>query len=350
MDHMNSFKFMKLLGKWWMSLVLGTMPLVAMSQAVSGSSSQGSSNASMASIAAMNYPSKSIRLISPIPPGGAPDVVGRALASRLTSQLGQSVYVENKVGSNGNIAADFVANATADGYTLLIGMDSLFVINPYLYPKSINANKELKPIATLAANQFVLAVNNKLTVKTLAEFIDLAKKSNPELAYASGGNGSQHHLTMEMLKGRSEIDMLHVPYKGGVEATTATIGGESVAMFSGTSNANLIKSGKLKALAVTGLKRSKELPDVPTIAETYPGFENTIWIGLFAPKDLPDNIVAKLQLEVSKALRDPEMIENLNRAGGIEPLITSPEEFSNLIKKDQTKYSAIIKKLNLKLN
>ena len=264
--------------------------------------------------------------------------------------MGVSVFVENKVGSNGNIAADVVSHSPADGYTLLIGMDSLFVINPYLYPKSINANNEFRQVATLASNQFVLAINSKLPVKNLAEFIDYAKKANPIAAYASGGNGSQHHLTMEMLKGRAEIDLLHVPYKGGVEATTATIGGESIAMFSGTSNANLIRSGKLKAIAVSGLKRSKDLPDVPTIAESYPGFDNTIWIGLFAPKDTPDAVIVKLRQEVNKALLDPEMVEALAKAGGIEPLITTQEEFSNLIKKDQLKYSSIIKKLNLKLN
>jgi tripartite-type tricarboxylate transporter receptor subunit TctC len=297
-----------------------------------------------------NYPNKSIRLISPIPPGGAPDLVARALANRLSNQLGLSVFVENKVGSNGNIAADVVSHSPADGYTLLIGMDSLFVINPYLYPKSINANNEFRQVATLASNQFVLAINSKLPVKNLAEFVDYAKKSNPIAAYASGGNGSQHHLTMEMLKSRADIDLLHVPYKGGVEATTATIGGESIAMFSGTSNANLIRSGKLKAVAVSGLKRSKDLPEVPTIAESYPGFDNTIWIGLFAPKDTPDAVIAKLRQEVNKALTDPEMIETLAKAGGIEPLITTQEEFTNLIKKDQLKYSTIIKKLNLKLN
>lgn len=299
---------------------------------------------------AQQYPEKPVRLISPIPPGGAPDLVARSLAATLTKQLGLSVFVENKVGSNGNIAADFVSHATPDGYTLLVGMDSLFVINPFLYKKVPDANKEFKPVATLAANEFVLAINPKVPANNLKEFIEYVKKTKPAPAYASGGNGSQHHLTMEMLKARAGIDLLHIPFKGGVEATTATMGGDSVAMFSGTSNAGLIKSGKLKALAVSGTKRSKEMPDVPTIAETYPGFDNTIWIGLFAPKDVPDVIIQKLRTEVNKALKDPGMIEALNKAGGIEPLVTSPEEFANLIKKDQTKYSTIIRSLNLQLD
>ena len=299
---------------------------------------------------AQQYPEKPIRLVSPIPPGGAPDLVARALAATLTKQMGLSVFVENKVGSNGNIAADFVAHAPADGYTLLIGMDSLFVINPYLYKKVQDANKEFKPVASLAANQFVLAINPKVPASNLKEFVEYVKKTKPAPAYASGGNGSQHHLTMEMLKARAGIDLLHIPYKGGVDATTATMGGDSVAMFSGTSNAGLIKSGKLKAIAVSGANRSKEMPDVPAIAETYPGFDNTIWIGLFASKDTPDGIIQKMRLEVNKALKDPAMVESLNKAGGIEPLITSPEEFANLIKKDQNKYSTIIRSLNLQLD
>jgi tripartite-type tricarboxylate transporter receptor subunit TctC len=299
---------------------------------------------------AQQYPDKPIRLVSPIPPGGAPDLVARALAATLTKQLGLSVFVENKVGSNGNIAADVVSHAPADGYTLLVGMDSLFVINPYLYKKSPDANKEFKPVSTLAANEFVLAINPKVPANNLKEFVEYVKKTKPAPAYASGGNGSQHHLTMEMLKAKTGIDLLHIPYKGGVDATTATMGGDSVAMFSGTSNAGLIKSGKLKAIAVSGAKRSKEMPDIPTIAETYPGFDNTIWIGLFAAKDTPDVIIQKLRIEVGKALKDPGMIEALNKAGGIEPLITTPEEFANLIKKDQLKYSTIIRSLNLQLD
>jgi len=299
---------------------------------------------------AQQYPDKPIRLISPIPPGGAPDLVARSLAATLTKQLGLPVFVENKVGSNGNIAADYVSHAVPDGYTLLVGMDSLFVINPFLYKKVQDANKEFKPVATLAANEFVLAINPKVPANNLKEFVEYVKKTKPAPAYASGGNGSQHHLTMEMLKARSGIDLLHIPFKGGVEATTATMGGDSVAMFSGTSNAGLIKSGKLKAIAVSGAKRSKEMPEVPTIAETYPGFDNTIWIGLFASKDVPDVIIQKLRTEVNKALKDPSMIEALNKAGGIEPLITTPEEFANLMKKDQNKYSTIIRSLNLQLD
>jgi tripartite-type tricarboxylate transporter receptor subunit TctC len=300
---------------------------------------------------AQNYPQRPIRLVSPIPPGGAPDMIARAVGARLAIQMGQAVVIDNKIGSNGQAAAEFVARATADGYTLLVGMDSLFAINPYLYARTaVDVNKDLIPVATLGTNQFVLAINPQLPVQNLSEFIALAKKSNPPLAYASGGNGSQHHLTMEMLKARAGFDMLHVPYKGGTPATTATIGGETVAMFSGTSNATLIKAGKLRAIATTGKTRSKAMPDVPTLGEVFPGFENSIWIGLFAPAGTPPAVVQKLRDEVEKALHAPELIEAFQKAGGIETLHTSLDEMQHMIKRDQARYSKIIRDLHLKVD
>jgi tripartite-type tricarboxylate transporter receptor subunit TctC len=300
---------------------------------------------------AQDYPQKTVRLISPIPPGGAPDLIARAVGHRLALLWSQPVVVENKIGSNGQLAAEYAAHATADGYTLLVGMDSLFVINPYLYKQStVDVNKELIPIATLGANQFVLSINANLPVKTLPEFVAFAKNAKPALAYASGGNGSQHHLTMELLKAKADIDLLHVPYKGGTAATTATIGGETVAMFSGTSNSSLIKAGKLRAIAVSGLARSKLLPDVPTVSEFYPGFDNTIWIGLFAPRGTPDVIVQRLRKDVARVLASHELAESFANAGGIEPYITSPDEMQKLIKRDQVKYSKLISELKLKID
>jgi tripartite-type tricarboxylate transporter receptor subunit TctC len=214
----------------------------------------------------------------------------------------------------------------------------------------VDVNKDLIPIATLGANQFVLSINANLPVKNLPEFIDYAKKSKPALAYASGGNGSQHHLTMELLKSRGGIELLHVPYKGGTAATTATIAGDTAAMFSGTSNSALIKAGKLRAIAVSGVNRSKALPDVPTVSEFYPGFDNTIWIGLFAPRGTPDTIVQRLRRDVARVLVTPELVEAFASAGGIEPFITTPDEMQRLIKRDQAKYSKLITDLKLKID
>lgn len=306
---------------------------------------------SPASSQAQSYPSQAIKLISPIPSGGAPDLIARIIAAKLSELMQQAVVVENRVGSNGMIAAEYVAKSAADGHTLLVGMDSIFTINPYLYTKSsLDVNRELVPVATLGSNQFVLSANANLPVKSFSEFIEWAKYANPPLAYASAGNGSQHHLIMELLKSRAGVDLMHVPYKGGSPATTATVGGEVAVMFAGTSNSNLIKAGKLKALASTGLKRSRVFSELPTINETYPDFEASIWIGLFAPTNTPIATLNKLREYVNKALSTSEVIESLFKSGGIEAFITSQEEFKALILRDQKKYSKIIQTLKIRLD
>jgi len=186
-------------------------------------------------VLAQNFPSRAITIIVPIPPGGAPDIAARVLAQKLSENVGQPVVVENRVGANGNIANDLVAKAAPDGHTLGLLADSQITINPHLYKKMpIDTLKDLTPVTPVAVNQFVLTVNPSLPVKTFQEFIEYAKKANPPLAYASGGNGSQHHLTMEMLKLRAGINLVHVPYKGGTPAATATVAGETAAVWSGS--------------------------------------------------------------------------------------------------------------------
>jgi len=297
------------------------------------------------------YPSQAIKLISPIPSGGAPDLIARILSVKLAELTQQAVVVDNRVGSNGMIAAEHVARSLPDGHTLLVGMDSIFTVNPYLYPKSsVDVNKELIPVASLGSNQFVLSAHANLPVKNFADFVELAKHANPPLAYASAGNGSQHHLIMELLKARTGMELMHVPYKGGAPATTATVGGEVAVMFAGTSNSNLIKAGKLKALASTGAKRSRVFPDVPSIIETYPDFEASIWIGLFAPANTPALTITKIREWIAKVLSSPDVVENLFKAGGIEPLNTSLDEFKALIARDQRKYSKIIQSLKIKVD
>ncbi|HWM44599.1 MAG TPA: tripartite tricarboxylate transporter substrate-binding protein, partial [Burkholderiales bacterium] len=250
---------------------------------------------------------------------------------------------------NGNTAAGEVARAPADGYTLLLAADSLIAINPHLYARMpLDTLKELQPVASLVANQFVLSVNPSLPVKSFQEFIEYAKKANPPLNYASGGNGSQHQLTMEMLKARAGINLVHVPYRGGAPATTATIAGEVAAMFAGTSTAPQIKAGRLRALAVSGTKRSSAFPELPTIAEFYPGFENSIWLGLFGPAGMPPEVLARLRAETKKALELPEIREKLHAAGGLEPLVTTPEEFSSLIRRDHDRFGKLIKEVGIK--
>jgi tripartite-type tricarboxylate transporter receptor subunit TctC len=299
--------------------------------------------------ASAQYPTRAIHLYVPIPPGGAPDIAARVIADKLSQALAQPVVVENKTGSNGNVATEAIARAEPDGYTLGLIADSQVVVNPHIYKMQVDPLKDLTPVSTAAANQFVLAINPDIPAKTFPEFIEYARKHQPPLAYASGGNGSQHHLTMEMLKARAGIQLLHVPYRGGAPATQATVSGETAAMWAGSSNAAQIKAGRLRALAVSGGKRSAAYPDLPTIGEFYPGFENSIWLGIFGPAGMPADVLERLRTEIRRVLEAPETKERFNRAGGLEPLVTTPEEFKAMIQRDYEKYGAVVKKLGIKV-
>ena len=302
-------------------------------------------------VAAAQYPARPVRLIVTIPPGGAPDIAARVVGQKLSEHLGQQFVVDNRPGSNGNIAADLVAKSVPDGHTLGLFADSLIAINPHLYAKMpVDTLKDLAPVATVASNQFVLSVNPAVPVRTFQEFVDYARKANPPLVYASGGNGSQHQMCMEMLKQRAGINLVHVPYKGGVPATTATVAGETMAMFSGTSSAPQIRAGRLRALAVTGARRAAVLPELPTIGEFYPGYEVTIWLALFAPPGLPKPVMAQLRAEVNKALATAEVKEKLNAAGGVEPYVTTPDAFAALIRRDYEKYGKLVKDIGVNVD
>src|SRR6266436_2500003 len=307
--------------------------------------------ASLCHGAAAQYPSRPIRLLVPFPPGGGPDLVGRILAPKLSEALGQPVVVENRVGGNGNVAGEAVARSPADGYTLLVGNDSLFVINAHLYKQMpFDPLKDLAPVASLVSNGFFLAVNPAVPARTFPEFIEYARKASPPLHYGSGGNGSQHHLTMERLKARAGINMIHIPYKGGAPATTATVAGEVPVMMSGTSTAPQIKAGRLRALAFTGPQRSRILPEVPAIAEFYPDFVMIQWYGLFAPSGTPEPVLARLRAEVNKALVLPDVKEKLSNAGGVEPWITTPEVFAAEIRGEYAKYAKLVKDVGAKVD
>jgi len=301
--------------------------------------------------ASAQYPIRPVKIVVATPPGGAPDVAARLLADQLSKSFGQPVVVENRQGANGNIAADAVAKAPPDGYTLLLGQDSTFVVNPHLYSRlSYDPGKDLAPVASVASNQFILAVNPAIPAKTLPELIDYARKAEPPLAYASGGNGSQHHLGMELLKQRSGINLTHIPYKGGAPAAVATVAGETAVLFAGAASAGSIRGGQLRALAVTGPKRSNAFPDVPTIGEFYPGYSISIWLGLFAPAGTPEPIIGTLRREVHRLLASPEIQEKLNVSGSLDPLILEPSAFAELITHDHERFGKIVKELGLKVD
>jgi tripartite-type tricarboxylate transporter receptor subunit TctC len=315
--------------------------------AVSGGLALGLAGACLA----QQYPARPVRLLVPNPPGGATDTLARVFAPKLGEALGQPVIVDNRPGSNGNVASEAAARAAPDGHTLLLCADAQIVIGPHLYAKMpLDTLKDLEPIASLVNTQMVLSVHPSLPVRNLSEFVEHARRAQPPLAYASIGNGSQHHLVMEMLKAAASIDLLHVPFKGGGPATVALLGGEVSAMFGGNSVAGHIKSGRLRALAVAGKQRSVAHPELPRLADFYPEIEVTPWLGVFGPTGLPAPVLAKLRSEIQKLLGDAEFRDKIRNLGGLEPYVTTPEEFAALIRAEHAKYARVVKAAGAKVD
>ena len=300
---------------------------------------------------AQSYPTRPIRLIVAYPPGGASDLIARVFAAPLSERLGQPIVVENRPGANGNVAAEAAARAEADGHTLFLGPSSVFTINPHLYARMpVDPLKDFAPIASLIENELVLAANTKLTEgMDFRGFIALAKKSEPPLFYASIGNGSEHHLAMELLKRAAGIELTHVPYKGGGPAAVGVMGGSAAAMFGGGSVVPLVKSGQLHALAVSGPTRSKVLPDLPTIGEVYPGYEVTLWQGLFAPAGTPAPVLARLQKEAEAVRLLPDVAAKIAAAGAGEPWIMTQAEFVAQIRADNQKFGKVIESIGVRV-
>ena len=299
-------------------------------------------------IAAQRYPTQPIKIF--VTATGAPDIISRVLGEKLGEVFGQPVVTEARIGASGNIAGEIVVRAAPDGHTLLLCADSFLAINPHIFAKMpFNPNKDLVPVATLASSEFFLAVNPGQPFKTLPEFIEHAKKARPPLAYGSNGMGGQHHFTMEMLKAHVGIDLLHVPYKGAIPAATAAIAGEVAALFSGGAAGPLIRNGRLRALAVAGRKRVATLPEVPTVGEFYPGFANSAWLALCAPRATPEPVLSRLRAEINKPLATADVKEKFNRAGGLDPLITTPGEFADMIRADYEKYGRLVKELGIRV-
>jgi len=299
---------------------------------------------------AQTYPTRPIRLVVGYPPGGAVDLIARLYGQALSIRLGQPVVIENKPGSGGNLASDIVAKAAPDGYTLLHGTDNVFMSNPHVYGRMpFDPFTDLVPVSSLSSNQLVLAAHPSVPAKDLREFVELARRTKPPLFYASIGNGSQHHLAMEMLKQHVGIDLIHVPYRGGGPAAIGLVAGEVAAMFGGGSLVPTVHAGKVRGLASTGTVRNPATPELPTIAEIYPGYEALIWHGLFVPTGTPQPIVDRLRSEIQAVLGQPEFAARLGNAGAGEPYITTPEEFAARIRSDYDKYGELIKAIGVKI-
>ena len=297
------------------------------------------------SIQAQQYPSKPVKVIIPYPPGSTPDIVGRTLAARLQEALGQPFIVDNRTGGGGNIGAEAVAKSPADGYTLLIGINGPAAINKFLY-KDLNydSDRDLLPVSLLASAPQMLVVTPSVEANDFKGFIEYLKRNPGRLSYGSAGSGSASHLTMELLKNDARVFIVHIPYRGFPPAVTDLLSGNIQAMFA-IIPAVLpqVKAGKLKALAVTGLRRSAIAPEVPSVAELgYPQLESLAWIGLLAPAGTPAEIVNRLQGEGAKAMRAPETRELLGKQG-FDVVAGTPAEFSAWIRAEQAKWSKVIR-------
>ena len=298
------------------------------------------------------WPSRPVTLIVPYTPGAAPDLIARAIGDKLSVALGQPVVVANRSGSAGLIGGDAAAHSKPDGYTLLVGDDGMFAIAPHLYRHmTFNPAVDFAPITSLVENAFVLAIDPALPATDVASFLELARKSNPPLAYGSFGSGSQPHLTMERLKSLGGgVPMLHVPYRTSGAAGMAIVGHEIAASFVGASAASYIRNGRLRAIATTGATRSRTLPEVPTLSETYPGLVMTNWQGLFAPAGTPAAVIQRIEREVREILASEELAQRLAGAGDMRALVLGPDAFAQRIRRDSEKYREIIEKLDLKLD
>ncbi len=301
--------------------------------------------------AAADYPARTVTIVVGFPPGGASDILARIVANKLSALLGQPVVVDNRPGAGGNVAGEVVAHAPPDGYTLLLGNNAILATNASLYKQvGFDAEKDFAPISLIGTQANVLVVNNNLPAHSLAELIALAKANPGKLNFASSGYGLAAHLAGELFKADAHVDIVHVPYKGSAPALQDVIAGQDQMMFATTSGAmGLIKGGQLRPLAVTTLKRTPILPDVPTIDELgIKGFDATTWHGLVAPAGTPPDVIKILHHAVVEALKDPGVEHSLDELG-VDVASDTPEQFEAYIHSEIPKWAAVIKASGAKL-
>ena len=299
---------------------------------------------------AQSYPTRPLHLLLGLPPGGAADVTARLLAHGLEEELHQPVVVENKPGSGGNLVGELVAKSPPDGYTLLLGPDSLLVINPHLYASMpFDPLKDLIPVASLVSNYYAFVVSSSLPVKTLPDFVALAKRSNPPLFYASFGNGTQSQLGVEMLKQIAKFKLNHVPYRGGAQAGMAVVSGDASLTLGGGGVYPLIQSGQLRPLAVASRERIDELPGVPSVSQFYPSYALESWQGLFVPAGTPLRAIDRLRTATNEVIAGKAFDAKLRATLSGRSYRSTPEEFDAQIKSENEKYGALIRTLGIKI-
>ena len=296
------------------------------------------------------YPAKPVRIVVPFAPGGGSDFTGRLIAQRLGERMGQTFLVENKPGAGGNLGAEQVVKAPADGYTLLL-ISASYTVNPSVYKLSFDAINDITPIVQVSGGPYVVAVHPSVRANTLAEFVALAKAEPGKLAYGSAGNGSIMHVSSEYLLHTAGIRVLHVPYKGTGPALSDTLAG-NLQLVLGAVPTTLphVKAGRLRALAVTTNQRIAAAPELPTVAESgYPDYEVTNWHGLIGPKGLPKEIVERLNREVNEAIHGAEMKKQL-ATDGLEPAGGSPEHFATILKSEAARWGKVVQQAGIKID
>jgi tripartite-type tricarboxylate transporter receptor subunit TctC len=300
---------------------------------------------------AQHYPDKPIRLIVPYPPGGGTDTLARPLAQRLAAELGQPVIVDNRGGAGGNLAMEAVARAPADGYTLVLALTPQLAVNISLYDKvRYDPRHDFAPITLLAEGPYLLVVHPSVPVNSVSELIALAKAKPGELNYATSGIGSGAHMAAELFTGMTGTRMTHTPYKGGGQALTDVLAGHVQVLFAPPVTVTQhVANGRLRALAISGTKRSASLPSVPTMSEAgVPGYDSSVWYGVLAPAATPKEIVATLNAAMLKILKQPDF-HALLVTNGMEPIGSTPSEFSNYIDTEIVKWSKVIKSAGIKV-
>ena len=293
--------------------------------------------------AAQQYPVKPIRWIVPFPPGGGNDTIARLVGQKLSAALGQQVIVDNRPGASGMIGAELAVKAPPDGYTLLT-VPITYAVTPSVFPKMpYDAEKDLAPVALVAAAPFILVVHPTLPVKTVKDLIALAKSRPGQINYASASAGGMPHLAGELFNIMAGVKLTHIPYKGAAPATIDLLAGQVSLMFNNMLSAMPhVKSGKLRAVAVTSAKRSSAVPELPTVAETIPGFEASGWYGAFAPAATPREIIAKLNGEINRLMRQPDVAQRL-AGDGVEAVTMTPAEFGTYLHSEIVKWGKVVK-------
>jgi len=304
----------------------------------------------LGSSTAAAFPERAIRLVAPFPPGGGVDIVARVMAESMGEAFKQTVVVDNRPGATGRIGTEFVARAAPDGYTLLLGSVGASAIIPAAYSKlSYDAVKDFEPVSLLAIAPYALVVHPSLPAKNVAGLITLARAKPGQLTFASSGQLSGAHLAGEFINVLAKVNMLHVPYKGAAQAMTDLLGGQVVMTFAAIGGAvPHVRANRLRAVGVTGAKRSPSLPEVPAVSETLAGYDVTQWYGLFAPAGVPRSIVQRLHEQVVKSVGQPSVRKRLESIG-TEPVGSSPEELGAQVKTEITRWRSVIQTAGIKV-